>query len=114
LWPDKQIEWKKQQPVASEVERIERTLTGCQAGRSATLPGEKMTDKERKKSALIGLSLGFIVGCGLNYLILLGQNWLSTWTAIEPVKITFWNILPLGILMGLSMAAVMMTGYLGD
>ncbi|HEX2996202.1 MAG TPA: hypothetical protein VHP14_15355 [Anaerolineales bacterium] len=73
-----------------------------------------MDDKERTKQAFIGLVVGFISGCGLNYIFLLFQNWFSTWTTLKPVQVTLWNVLPLGILMGLSMAAVMRSGYLGD
>lgn len=73
-----------------------------------------MDDKERTKQAVIGLVVGFISGCSLNYILLLLQNWLSTWTAMKPVEITFWKVLPLGILMGLSLAALMRIGYPRD
>ncbi len=73
-----------------------------------------MDDKERTRQAFIGLVTGFIAGCGLNYLFLLFQNWLSTWTTMKTVEITFWKVLPLGILMGLSMAAALRSGVLGD
>ena len=71
-------------------------------------------DKEITKRAWIGLIVGFISGCGVNYLLLLLQNWLSTWTSVKSVEITFWNILPFGIVMGLSTVAIMRSGYLGD
>ncbi len=73
-----------------------------------------MTGKERTKFGLVGLIAGFIVGCGLNYLGLLLNNWLSTWTHIKPVEITIWSVSPLGILMGLAMGAAMMSGMFGD
>ncbi len=70
-----------------------------------------MEEKERNKLALLGLIVGFILGSGLNYLFLLLQNWLSQfWGGIEPVKITFRSVIPFGILMGLSMAAVLRSG----
>ncbi len=71
-------------------------------------------DKEMTKRVWVGLIVGFVSGCGLNYLLLLFQNWLSTWTSVKFVEITFWNILPFGIVMGLSTAAFMRSGYLGD
>ena len=59
--------------------------------------------------------VGFIFGCGMNYLILLLQNWLSQfWGFVEPVEITFRRVLPLGIVMGLSMAAAMWSQIFGD
>ena len=74
-----------------------------------------MEDRERNKSALLGFIVGFILGCGMNYLALLLQNWLSQfWGFVEPVEITFRRVLPLGIVMGLSMAAAMWSQIFGD
>jgi len=74
-----------------------------------------MEDRERNKSALLGFIVGFILGCGMNYLTLLLQNWLSQfWGFVEPVEITFRSVLPLGIVMGLSMAAAMWSQIFGD
>jgi ABC-type uncharacterized transport system permease subunit len=70
-----------------------------------------MEEKERNKLALLGLIVGFILGSGLNYLLLLLQNWLSQfWSHLEPVEITLRNVIPLGVLMGLSMAAALRSG----
>jgi|GEM_PF-3404137 len=74
-----------------------------------------MEEKERNKLALLGLIVGFIFGSGLNYLFLLFQNWLSLyWNGVEAVEITFRKVLPLGIVMGLSMAAALRSGLFGD
>ncbi len=74
-----------------------------------------MEDRERNKSALLGFIVGFILGCGFNYLALLLQNWLSQfWSHVEPVEITFRSVIPLGIVMGLSMAAAMWSQIFGD
>ena len=59
-----------------------------------------MEDRERNKAALLGFIVGFIFGCGMNYLILLLQNLLSQfWGFVEPVEITFRSVLPFGIVM---------------
>ena len=73
-----------------------------------------MEDKERAKLALFGFIIGFILGSGLNYLGLLLQNWLSQSTVLKPVEITFGNVLPFGIIMGLAMAAAMWSQIFGD
>jgi len=74
-----------------------------------------MEERERNKLALAGLIVGLIFGSGLNYLFLLLQNWLSQfWSSVEPVEITVGKVLPLGILLGLSMAAALRSGLFGD
>lgn len=74
-----------------------------------------MEDKERNKFAMLGLIVGFIFGSGLNYLFLLLNNWLSQfWNQLEPVEITFRNVLPFGIVMALSMAAALRPQIFGD
>ena len=74
-----------------------------------------MEERERNKLALLGFIVGFAFGSGLNYLFLLLQNWLSQyWSSVEPVEITFRSVLPLGIVMGLSMAAALRSGLFGD
>ena len=74
-----------------------------------------MEERELNKLALLGLIVGFIFGSGLSYLFLLLQNWLSQfWSSVEPVEITFQKVLPLGIVMGLSMAAALRSQIFGD
>jgi len=74
-----------------------------------------MDEKERNKSGLLGLIVGFIFGSGFSYLFLLLQNWLSQyWSVVKPVEVTFQSVLPLGIVMGLSMGAAMWSGMFGD
>ncbi len=74
-----------------------------------------MEERERNKLALFGLIVGFAIGSGLNYLFLLLHNWLSQfWSYLEPAEITFRSVLPLGIVLGLSMAAALRSGLFGD
>lgn len=74
-----------------------------------------MEERELNKLALLGLIVGFISGSGLNYVFLLLQNWLSQfWSRVEPVEITFQKVLPLGIVMGLAMAAALRSRMFGD
>ena len=74
-----------------------------------------MDEKERNKSGLLGLIVGFIFGSGFSYQFLLFQNWLSQyWNVVKPVEVTYQSVLPLGIIMGLSMGAAMRSGMFGD
>lgn len=74
----------------------------------------RLLDRDKIERVLIGLLIGFVAGCGIDYLGLVVFNWLCQWIDKEPVKVTFWSILPLGVLLGLSMAVNMINPPLGD
>ncbi|HSO14307.1 MAG TPA: hypothetical protein VLT51_18155 [Anaerolineales bacterium] len=69
-----------------------------------------MRDTGKTKRAIIGL----FFDVSLSYVAYLIINWLLLLMGREPVEITFQRLLPLGILMGLSMGAVMMNPPFGD
>jgi hypothetical protein len=73
-----------------------------------------MRDTGRTKRAIIGLFVGFTFGVGFSYVAYLIINWLLPLMGRKPVEITFQRLLPLGILMGLSMGAVVMNPPFGD
>lgn len=73
-----------------------------------------MQNKERNTRLLTGLLLGFALGCGVNYLLLWLYNLFTQWNDMEPVAITFWRLLPLGVVMALALAAILRTPPVSD
>jgi FtsH-binding integral membrane protein len=71
-------------------------------------------DTQKIERAVLGFLVGGLIGSGLSYLGLLFFNWLSPRLGREPVEITAWSVLPLGLLIGLSIAINMANPPFGD
>lgn len=71
-------------------------------------------DKQKAERAVIGLLVGGLLGSSLSFLGLKLFNWLSSRLGREPVEITIWSLLPMGVLVGLSLAINMANPPFGD
>ncbi len=64
--------------------------------------------------AVIGFLAGGFLGVGVSCVAMLLYNQILTWTGRAPVTITWTSVLPLGILVGVSMAINMTNRLFSD